>query len=348
MPDNLFVTSDARIKILDFGIAKLTRPGENTSGRTGLATETGAGTVIGTARYMSPEQVRGEEVDGRSDIFSVGAVLYEMLTGRPSFARDTTAETMVAILKEEPPGSMPPAVSPALERIVLRCLEKTREARFQSARDLAFSLECLAGGTAPALPSAPVTVHGLGRRAASWVVAGVLALALGAVLVRGLPSRSAVVPASMRVSVELGADAPLAPLNTQFGGAATLSPDGTLVAFVAQGGEEAPALLHVRHLDQLRAVALRGTDGAVAPFFSPDGRWIGFFAGQKLHKIAVTGGAPADAPSPRGGAWGDDDTIVFAPRQVAGTRLLRIPAAGGRAEPLTSLADGEVIQLTRR
>ena len=148
-PDNLFITSDGRVKILDFGIAKLTRPSDDAARHTSGPTETEAGMVVGTAGYMSPEQVRGEAVDARSDIFSFGAILYEMLTGRPAFTRETAAETMAAILKEDPPEPLPTTVPPALERIVSRCLEKTRETRFQSARDLAFGLEVLSGTPPP-------------------------------------------------------------------------------------------------------------------------------------------------------------------------------------------------------
>ena len=144
-PDNLFITSDGRIKILDFGIAKLTRPGDEAGGHPDLHTQTDVGVLIGTAAYMSPEQVRGEVVDGRSDVFSVGTILYEMLSGRQPFVRATSAETMTAILKEEPRQTFSADVSPELARIVSRCLEKSRETRFQSARDLAFALESLSG-----------------------------------------------------------------------------------------------------------------------------------------------------------------------------------------------------------
>lgn len=348
-PDNLFITRDGRVKILDFGIAKLTSPTEHAARRPGAATETEAGMVVGTAGYMSPEQIRGEAVDARSDIFSFGAILYEMLTGCPAFSRETTAETMAAILKEDPLEPLPATVSSPLARIVSRCLEKTREMRFQSARDLAFGLEVLSGTTSNSTPSAAqATVRN--RRwigVLPWLFASALAVMLAVVLTRGVPWRKVSPPSQQRLSVDLGADASLASLNMQFGAATILSPDGTVLAFVAQKEERRPQL-YVRRLDELQARLLPGTDDALAPFFSADGLWIGFFADQKLKKIAVTGGAPivlADAPSTRGGAWSDDDTIVFAPNQIAGTRLLRVSAAGGNAEPLTSLAEGEVIQL---
>ena len=349
-PDNLFITADGRVKILDFGIAKLTAAADDAPTQAGSVTDTGPGMVVGTAAYMSPEQVRGEAVDTRSDLFSCGSVLHEMLTGRPAFARDTPAETMTAILKEEPLPSLPPAIPPALERIVSRCLEKARAARFQSARDLAFGLDVLTGtGAKPLTTVAPAADDRRWRRApiVPWIAAGLLAIALISVLMLRRPDGNAASPA-LRLSAELGAGAPLAQLNTQFGDAATLSPDGSTIAFVAQRGDAGGAQLFVRRLNQLQAVALSGTEDALAPFFSPDGQWIGFFAGAKLRKIAVTGGLPvtlADAPSPRGGTWSDDGTVVFTPNQVPGTRLAHVSADGGEAQPLTPLAAGELAQM---
>jgi serine/threonine protein kinase/Tol biopolymer transport system component len=347
-PDNLFITTDGRVKILDFGIAKLTQATDPVR-PTSVRTETVDGTVVGTAGYMSPEQVRGEAVDSRSDIFSVGAVLFEMLAGHPAFTRETAADTMAAILKEDA-TALAATVPPVLERIVSRCLEKAREARFQSARDLGFALDVLSGTatTAEPVPAIPRSLW-LRQRASPWIVSGALALALALVLMLWAPWRKAVpAPAPLRLSAELGAGMSLAnSINSTFGHSISISPHGDVVAFAAEKGAGEVPQLYVRRLDQLQVVSLPGTDGASSPFFAPDGLWIAFFAGGKLKKIAVTGGAPealANAPNPRGGAWGEDGTIVFSPEKTAGTRLLRVSAAGGTAAPLASLSEGEVIQ----
>ena len=224
-PDNLFITNDGRIKILDFGIAKLARPSDETTRRIGSPTETAAEMVLGTAAYMSPEQVRGEAVDARSDIFSFGAVLYEMLSARPAFARATTAETAAAILKEDPPAPLPESVPRVLERIVSRCLEKTREARFQSARDLAFALESLP--TDHALVAAPASIAPSRR----WrVAAGIAVIALSLVtaaaswMTRGTASPS-VDFTNARFTLLANWE------GTEEG--AEISPDGEFVAFLS-------------------------------------------------------------------------------------------------------------------
>jgi len=223
-PENLFITNDGRIKILDFGIAKLIRPSDDGAHHTGLPTETGAGMVVGTVGYMSPEQVRGDTVDVRSDLFSFGTILYEMLTGRPPFARETAAETMTAILKEEPPKPLGTDVSPALARIVTRCLENTREMRFQSARDLAFGLEVLSDTAAAAIVASP-----RGWRTGVGVAVVVLSLLIAAAswLTRGRASSPVENPL---------ANATFTPLTADWEGTealAEISPDGRFVAFLA-------------------------------------------------------------------------------------------------------------------
>ncbi len=226
-PDNIFVTSAGRVKILDFGLAKLTQPADDAARNAGPLTETGPGTVMGTAGYMSPEQVRGETVDHRSDIFSFGAVLYEMVTGHPAFIRATAADTMAAILKEDPPEPSTATIPPALVRVVSHCLEKAREARFQSARDMAFDLESLSETTATASPAAGVAAP---RRWRTALGIAVVLLSLFTAVASWLTRRTALLPA----------DPPLA--NAQFArltdwegteGGGEISPDGRFVAFLA-------------------------------------------------------------------------------------------------------------------
>jgi len=224
-PDNLFITKDGRVKILDFGIAKLTLPSDEASRPTGFATETAAGMVVGSAGYMSPEQVRGEAVDARSDIFSFGAVFYEMLSGRPAFVRGSGPETMAAVLKEDPPDPIDTKAPAAIAQIISRCLEKTREARFQSARDLAFALQFLGGTSGTA---ATLTVAARRRRPALSVV--IVALSILAAIASWLPWRTLPVPIE-----DVLAHSPMS-LLTDWDGAeegAEISPDGKLVAFLS-------------------------------------------------------------------------------------------------------------------
>jgi serine/threonine-protein kinase len=341
-PENVFVGPDDRIKILDFGLAKLTqasgevRPPDQ---------ETEIGALLGTITYMSPEQVRGEVLDIRSDLFGLGVVLLEMLTGRPPFARATRADSIAAILNDDPTSSLPSEIAPALARTVVRCLEKTRESRFQSARDLAFSLDVLSRSE-----SAPVRAsHRSWRRSSvmSWAIAASLAAVLAATVGWFSPGRTAP-PPPMRLSVDLGADAAIAPLAAQFGNAFAISADGSTLAFVGQRNRESPTQLYVRRLGESRAEALPGTDGANAPFFSPDGAWIGFDTGLELKKVAVTGGAPVvltPIASFRGASWTTDGTIVFSPGNRNGVRLMRIPATGGTPVAVTTLGEHEALHI---
>ena len=299
---------------------------------------------------MSPEQVRGETVDARSDIFSLGAVLYETLTGHAAFARPTPAETLAAVLKDDPPSLLSTTNSPALARIVERCLEKAREARFQSARDLAFGLDSLSDRSDTALSTSRLSRPGwLAHRSVPWTLAGLLTFGL-AVAVMALWSWQATPEISepMHVRFDLGSQALLNPESFRFGDSAALSPDGRSVAYVAQPGAQGTPQLYLRRFHQLQAQPLPWTDLPHAPFFSPDGQWIGFFARGQLKKVAVTGGAAvtlADAPNQRGGSWSEDGTIVFSPDRTPGTRLLRVSSNGEGLAPVTSLADGEVLQV---
>ena len=358
-PENLFITKDDRVKILDFGLAKLrasTLEASSSEDATRRAI-TNPGVVMGTVGYMSPEQVRGQLTDYRSDIFSFGAILHEMISGRRAFRRDTMAETMSAILKEEPDDltATNPNISPSLERIVRRCLEKKPERRFQSTSDLGFALEALSSGsssgttntqTISALSSAPSLWKEGVLRNRFWMMAlivGALALAVIAAtygVTTWLQGNSATNATVTHVSVSL-ADGDELDANGTW--PVALSEDGTRIAFCAL--RDGKPLLFVRSMSEVAPRVLEGTEGGASPFFSPDGQWIGFFASGKLRKIAVGGAAMqdlADAPFQRGGSWGTDGYIYYAPTNISG--IWRVPEGGGTATEVTKkdYAQGEI------
>jgi len=342
-PGNIMLTPSGA-KLLDFGLAKPAAPLASAltlTEATPRSPMTEEGTIVGTFQYMSPEQVEGKEVDPRSDIFSLGAVLYEMLTGLKAFGGKSQLSVASAILEKEPApiSSVKPMMPPSLDHAVKRCLAKVLEERWQSASDLASELKWIAeGGSQLSAPStAPAKEFG-----ASWLAAALwsaLALLLAAVtgFVVWHEKRAPPLPVS-RTMITLPPGQRLAGLNQA---ALALSPNGTQLAYVAvQGGIQQ---IYLRAMDSLEARPLPGTEGAVNPFFSPDSQWLGFFAGQKLKKISITGGAAvslSDAAQSFGASWGSLGTIAFSPLQVS--TIQQVSEAGGVPQPLTKIEKGEV------
>jgi serine/threonine-protein kinase len=326
-PANLKLSSDGRTKVLDFGLAKAiaseSAEAKSTSSPTLTMHATMAGTIMGTAAYMSPEQARGQNVDKRTDIWAFGAVVYELLTGKPLFEGPTVTDTLAAVLQREI-DLMP---VPARFRPLLRaCLERDPRRRM---RDIGDSRLLLEEVPAPAQPPPARPPH--------WpVLAAMCALAA---LTAGIGWWRAALPVDrplLNMSVDLGPEA-VAGQRDSF----ALSPDGTKLLYHERAGE-GPAFLAVRDLAQSKGAVLSRTAGAVQPFFSPDGQWIAFFADGKLKKMPLAGGAPISlcpAANPKGGSWREDGRIVFAP--VNG-ELFLVGENGGTPQQVSKRDPGEL------
>jgi Tol biopolymer transport system component len=333
--------SSATIKLLDFGLATAAAVAGPAAAMTMSRPLTGQGTIVGTLQYMSPEQLEGRQVDARTDIFALGSILYEMLTGHRAFEAASQAGVMAAILEKEPPplSSAQPLTPPGLDRVVQRCLAKDPDARWQSASDLAAALSWLRTDSgAVALPAAPPAAR---RR---WIVATAVAAALVSIAllaVSGVLNR----PTPTLHPMHLAIAAPPFPVAVP-----ELSPDGTMIVWSGSSVDSGRQPLWLQPLDTEAGRPIPGTEGATYAFWSPDGRSIGFFADQKLKRIAISGGAPiticdvADA-DPRGGSWGPGDVIIFSGARIGA--LSRVPASGGTPLPLTIL-DAAIGHTTHR
>lgn len=327
-PENIMIRKDGRVQIMDFGLAKLR----------GASRLTKEGSTVGTAGYMSPEQVQGQETDHRSDIFSLGVLLFEMLTGRPPFKgmHETAIAYEVVNVEVPPPTSVKPDLPPELDDIVASCLAKDLEERFQSAAEISRLLKkakrdssrvrVRSSDSQPVGPSSAAHRSFLSSpfsRSERWIwsfVSGVLLVSVIFIL----SSRFSEIPQT-RTTIRFLMQPPSPDATI---GSLALSPDGTRLAYTANVG--GAGLIWVRHLDQLESYSLAGTENASYPFWSPDGRFVAFFAGGKLKKVDISGGAPTvicDAPIGRGGSWGGNGIILFSPNVNA--RIHQVDASGG-------------------
>ena len=341
-PANIKVDAEGRVKVLDFGLAKAfadeVPEGELSASPTLSRDATRAGVILGTAAYMSPEQAKGRAVDKRTDIFSFGIVLYEMLTGKRAFAGEDVSDVLASIIKTEPEWKALPAdLDPRVQNLLVRCLRKDRRKRLRDIGDARNEIE-----ETLAEPGTVLAAEGEKPKATfQWqVIASLFAVALLATLWILWPTETT--PESpVRLSVKLGAGNHQLALFDGSGAAAVLSPDGKTLAFVGRTPDGASQLF-IRSLDNLEATPLSGTENAREPFFSPDGLWLSFFTVDALKKVSLQGGAVltiAGVSNGRGGTWGPDDTIVYTPSTTTG--LYRVPAAGGTPVELTQLSEGE-------
>ena len=332
-PANIKVTADGTVKVLDFGLAKTSEDDSRDS-----TLMTAAGAVLGTAPYMSPEQTRGEDVDRRTDVWAFGCVLYEMLTGTLAFNGASRTEIAVAILEKNLDWSaLPPQTPLSIRRLLRRCLEKDRHRRYRDIGDARLELEDAIGADRPSdAPAAAGALHLHRKPGWQYSIALVLGGAvLGALAAMAWPRNagSPIGASEARFSITLPDDERLA--ATELGGLA-IGPDGRIVVYVAARG--ATTHLMLRNLDGGAVRPLQGTFGAMSPFFSPDGEWIGFFADGRLKKVPVAGGTPVaicDAPDGLGGTWSASGTIVFA--SATGAPLQKVSANGGTPARATEL-----------
>jgi Tol biopolymer transport system component len=343
-PANIKIRPDGVVKVLDFGLAKYEA---GKAGQAAFATNaptvtiggTREGTLLGTVAYMSPEQARGLSVDKRTDIWSFGCVLYEMLSGRMAFAGQTSSDTIAAILEREPDWTALPQVTPlSIQRLLKRCCEKDARRRLRDIGDVAIEIEGRIDGDGSAEP-ATIFVRRRAREYVGWSVAAVAAV--GLILAFSVPRafrEAGPAPPIVRTSLVL-------PIDQQFGGVSVgpsplvLSPDGARLVYVATWNGRSH--LFVRELGEFDARVIPGTEEAEQPFFSPDGKWVAFFADGALQKVAIGGGTPLRicevASDPTGGSWGPDDAIVFA---SSGSPLSKVAVGGGTPQAVANSSGG--------
>jgi serine/threonine protein kinase len=327
-PGNIMLTRTGT-KLLDFGLAKITDPTAGHAASTQAPTAsalTSDQAILGTLPYMAPEQLAGREVDMRCDVFALGAVLYEMMTGRRAFGGDSRAAIIAAVLSSDPPpvSTIQPSAPQALDRVIARCLNRNIDERLQSAHDLKFALEWIVEGGAPPASAAR---H---RRRERWMWGAVMATL--SLVIAGLWISSARHRAPEMRPMQLSV---LPPAEDATIIDAAISPDGRWVAYTAHLPRQLTSVW-VRRLDATESQSLSGTDGAISPFWSPDSRFVACFAGTKLVKVEIPDGTAqpvCDAPQGERGTWGDDGTILFG--DLDSKCILRVPASGGAPSPVT-------------
>jgi eukaryotic-like serine/threonine-protein kinase len=350
-PANIKVREDDTVKVLDFGLAKAfdREPNAIDSSQSPTVTSpamTRVGVILGTAAYMAPEQARGRLADRRSDVWSFGCVVYEMLTGRRAFEGADVTDVLVSVISKEPNWTILPAAIPAsIRKLLRRCLEKDRKARLPDIGVVRLEID-----DTLAEPTQDIATLA-GRRDRSWRgPTPVAAIALTIAAASGLAAWRVVRPSTAAV-VRLTVAPPMGEVvgtTIPSDPDVTISADGTRIVYVGSGGEANVQQLYVRSLDQLEVRPLQGLGTPRSPFLSPDSSWVGFFDGTALKKVSVNGGPAVTirdlgTTQLRGASWSDDNTIIFA-TAAQGTGLLRIPANGGEPEVLTrpDLQKGEL------
>jgi len=346
-PGNVMVTPEGAVKVLDFGLAKALAPTPGSSPEishspTLTLQATQQGILLGTAAYMSPEQARGEEADARSDLWSFGVVLWEMITGRRPFTGDTLSDTLAEVLKVEPPWEDLPSSTPEpLRRLLRRCLVKNPRDRQHSAADARIALADL--DIEMSRPAARPASRGSQRRPSfdwrrvGFAIGGLLVGAALAVWLMWRPASGQ--PTASQTGHFSILTAPEAPVLVSSQQPLAVSPDGRTIVYVGPSGQGDTTQLYLRDRDDFEAHVIPGTQHGTGPFFSPDGKWIGYFdqVALALKKIPVRGGAPVDlvavSREGRGGSWGADDRIVFAPSWISG--LFLTSSGGANAQRIT-------------
>jgi Tol biopolymer transport system component len=344
-PGNIMLTK-AGAKLMDFGLAKsataTVAPASSLtmtiSGPSADQPLTARGTIVGTFQYMSPEQIEGKDADARSDIFALGAVLYEMATGKRAFTGKTQATIVAAILAAEPPplSVVQPMSPPAIDRVVKVCLAKDPDERFQSVHDLKLQLKWIAEGGSQFGVPAPVVARRKNRERILLAAVAVCALLAAAGIAGSILYSKKAESLRKVVRAQIGPPERYSFTSVNVSEHAVISPDGGAIAFIAEG--EGKQFLFVRPLHAATAQPLAGTEGAYYPFWSPDSKFIGFFANGKLKKVEASGGVVqnlCDAPYGRGGSWNRDGVILFTPgiHDV----IYRVPDGGGQPVAVTKV-----------